>query len=243
MNPVISRGESVIWSWPGPDLQHSVSPNPAGSHQWDSDPGTSVPHHTLGDSFKATFDQPGTYKFICKLHPSVRGTVTVKDEPGDPQSDPGPPPRINIDFEPPYVDQWFFTLDGTTPAPGVIETASRGIRFFFATPEAGDADVDYYLLIPRYGWKTVVKQGRRTRKRVAVAWRRQYAGYAEWNTHVGYNVVRFGVRSASFRNPRPGRYLGLFRATDKDANTTAPIRLKFRINSAPAGPVPLSGVR
>jgi len=229
-NPVISRGESVIWDWPGPDLQHSISPNPTGSHQWDSDPGTSVPQHTLGDTYKATFDDPGTYRFICKLHPSVKGTVTVLDEPGDPDSDPGPQPPLNIDLEPPYIDQWFFTRDGSTPAPAVITSVTRGIRFWFATPERGTAEVDYFRLIPKYRWRSrQAKNGRTVKRRVVVARYRKYAGYTEWKTHVGFNAVRFGASSRTFPAPRSGRYVGLFRATDEEANETRPIRLRFRI--------------
>lgn len=229
-NPVISRGESVIWDWPGPDLQHSVSPNSLNSAPWDSDPGTTVPSHTLGDSFKATFDQPGTYKFICKLHPSVRGTVTVEDKPGDPDSDPGPRPPLNFDVEPPYIDDWYFTRDGSSPVPGVIRSVSKGIRLWFPTAERGRADVDYYRIVKRFRWKVRRKEsGRKVRRRVVTASSRQYAGYTEWKTHVGWNVVRFGARSSTFRSPRPGQYVALFRATDEVANTTDPIRLKFEI--------------
>lgn len=239
-NPVIDRGESVTWDWPGPDLQHSVSPHPAGSNPWDSDPGTSVPSHTLGDTFKVTFAQPGVYSFICKLHPTVKGTVTVRDEPGDPGSDPGPPPPLNFDFTPPWVDEWFFTRDGTDPSPGVITSVDRGIRFRFSTPERGSADVDYYRMAPVYRWKTFRKKTRRAdgqmrirkvKQRILVRRVRQYAGYAEWRTHVGYNVVRFGARSAVFPNPRPGRYQARFRVSDEVANTTRPIPLRFTVKA------------
>lgn len=229
-NPVISRGESVIWDWPGPDIQHSVSPNPAGSNPWDSDPGTSVPHHTLGDTFTATFEEPGTYKFICKLHPSVRGTVTVKDEPGNPASDPGPPPPLNIDLEPPHIDRWYFARAGGVRTPGIIGPHGNGIRFLFATPERGTAEVDYYRLIPRFRRKVMRKRdGSKVRRRILVRRQPRYAGYTEWKTHVGFNTVRFAARSATFPDPRPGRYLAKFRATDEEANTTRPIRLRFRI--------------
>jgi plastocyanin len=30
------------------------------------------------DTFKFTFDKPGTYKYICTIHPQMRGTITVK---------------------------------------------------------------------------------------------------------------------------------------------------------------------
>src|SRR5258707_11859624 len=31
-----------------------------------------------GDSFSFKFDRPGTYKYICSIHPRMKATVTVK---------------------------------------------------------------------------------------------------------------------------------------------------------------------
>jgi plastocyanin len=33
------------------------------------------------DSFSYTFDQPGTYKYFCALHPQMVGTITVGGPP------------------------------------------------------------------------------------------------------------------------------------------------------------------
>lgn len=30
------------------------------------------------DSFTFTFDKPGTYRFICSIHPTMMGTIVVK---------------------------------------------------------------------------------------------------------------------------------------------------------------------
>jgi plastocyanin len=30
------------------------------------------------DSFTFKFDKPGTYKFVCSIHPQMKGTITVK---------------------------------------------------------------------------------------------------------------------------------------------------------------------
>jgi plastocyanin len=35
------------------------------------------PDLTTGDTFEVTFDVAGTYEYICKFHPAMRGTVTV----------------------------------------------------------------------------------------------------------------------------------------------------------------------
>jgi plastocyanin len=31
-----------------------------------------------GDSFSFKFDKPGIYKYICTIHPQMKGTITVK---------------------------------------------------------------------------------------------------------------------------------------------------------------------
>lgn len=31
-----------------------------------------------GDSYKFTFAAPGTFKYICSIHPKMRATITVK---------------------------------------------------------------------------------------------------------------------------------------------------------------------
>jgi plastocyanin len=30
------------------------------------------------DSFRFTFDHPGTFKYICSIHPKMKATITVK---------------------------------------------------------------------------------------------------------------------------------------------------------------------
>jgi len=31
-----------------------------------------------GDSFTFKFDKPGAYKFLCSIHPQMRGIITVR---------------------------------------------------------------------------------------------------------------------------------------------------------------------
>ena len=54
---------------------------------WKFDDGT-IPHNVVGDDFESktltkgtfdhTFDEAGTFKYTCTLHPTMKGTVTVK---------------------------------------------------------------------------------------------------------------------------------------------------------------------
>ncbi len=30
------------------------------------------------DSYRVTFDKPGTFRYICSIHPNMRATITVK---------------------------------------------------------------------------------------------------------------------------------------------------------------------
>jgi len=216
----------VIWTWTGPDTQHSVTGQGlnddifgpdilSDASQWDSDAGTSEPRHTPGDTYKVTFDQPGTYVFQCKLHSVVRGVVTVSDTPGDPDSDPGPEPKVNFDIEAPHLDGYFFTRDGTYPAPGVIGPKGKGIGFSYQLSEGGNASVDYYRLVRRGGSKRTLKV---------------YKGYQEWPSHIGVNLVRFAGRSANF-SPVPGNYMARFHIEDASSNDSDDVSLRFKIKT------------
>ena len=202
--PTIDLGEKVIWDWIGPDTAHSVTGQAPNATQWDSDFGISQPLHRGGDSYEVTFDQPGEYLFVCKLHSSVRGTVTVTDRPGDPNSDPGPQPPIEFDGTPPTIEE--LRLNGSVAGP-----KGKGLPLEAAFDERGTADAEYYRL---------VKRGKRTVKR--------YSGYNVWPIYIGYNTLRFGARTKTFK-AKPGKYLALLRATDEHHNTSDPVRVRFEI--------------
>ena len=47
-------------------------------HTWTADDGTfSSGNLAPGDSFEFTFDEPGTYTYACRIHPTMVGTITV----------------------------------------------------------------------------------------------------------------------------------------------------------------------
>ncbi len=195
----IDLGEHVTWYWTGPDTMHSVtgdSPNSAGL---DSDPGNGQPNHRIGDSFRLDFNQPGTYRFRCKLHSTVNGTVTVSATPGDPEAEPDPVPRTNVDLKKPVMSD--IRLAKTT-------FRRPGTRLHFSLGERARISADFYRF-DRDG-------------------KRHFAGYALWSGTVGFNTVPFGDRRKHFR-PRPGRYVAKVSATDLSANTGRQYRLSFRI--------------
>lgn len=207
--PSVDLNESVTWDWIGPDLLHSVTGTGPGGVPIDSDPGLSTPEHNLGDTFTVRFDEAGQYSFRCKLHANVGGTVTVSSQPGDPDSDPGPQPPLNFDIEKPFLDEVRLTHTRIGPR-------GKGGLLTFALNERGIADVDYFR---------VVRVGPNL-------WERRFEGYSEWPTLIGYNRVAFAKRSPTFP-ARPGRYVGLLRATDQRNNLTEPVTIRFEIGGWP----------
>jgi plastocyanin len=64
----VKVGQQVAWENHDP-AQHTVTQEGGGF-----DSGTLA----AGGTFKATFDQPGEYRYICALHPGMKGTVVVE---------------------------------------------------------------------------------------------------------------------------------------------------------------------
>lgn len=195
----LDLGEHVTWYWVGPDTMHSVtgtSPNAAGL---DSDPNEFTPSHSLGDSFQLSFDRPGSYTFQCRLHSSVRGTVFVSPDPGDPVTEVDPIPRPNFDLRPPHMND--VRLAGRT-------FGRRGTTLRLGIDERSKIDADYYRL----------RHGRRG----------DFAGWRTWRAHVGYNEYSFAARGKRF-GAEPGRYVAIIRATDTSHNTGPRKLRRFRI--------------
>lgn len=198
----LDLGEHATWYWVGPDTLHSVTGDSPNARGFDSDAGKGLPEHAVGDSFQVSFDAPGTYEFACKLHSTVRGTVTVSDTPGDPVTEPDPVPASRVDQKAPRVRDLALLRN---PIRG------RGGQLSFSLGERAKVDADYYRLGP--GGK------------------REFAGWAKWNGYIGLNEVRFGARSERF-DADPGRYVAEIRATDHDANLSEPRSLRFEIARA-----------
>ena len=197
----IDLGERVTWYWVGPDLMHSVTGQPPNATAIDSDPQTNQPQHDLGDQFQASFDQPGTYVLQCKLHSTVRGTVTVSNTPGDPFFEPDPVPQTAVDRAAPRLGD--LALRNST-------FGRRGTSLSFSLGERSRVSVEFY----RYNGDG----------------KRQFAGYRTFKGHIGLNDVRLGEPSKNFR-PRPGRYQAVIAATDGANNTSPERRLRFTIRS------------
>jgi plastocyanin len=196
----IDLGEKVTWDWLGPDLAHSVTGVSADALGWDSDPNTDAPDHRPGDSYTIQFTAPGTYQFQCKLHSFVRGEVVVSDVRGDPSSDPGPQPPLNIDVVRP-------TLGGVALKRSSFR-GDKGVGTRANVSERGSLDAEYY--------------------RVNSKGEQVFNGYATWRAHIGINHLALATRGKHFK-ARPGRYRAVLRATDLAANESKPVTKGFTI--------------
>jgi plastocyanin len=71
----ISAGDTVTWK-NDEGVPHDVDKESGPGAQFNSGPQGGMME---GDTFKHTFDKPGTYKYICRVHaPGMAGTIIVK---------------------------------------------------------------------------------------------------------------------------------------------------------------------
>jgi plastocyanin len=85
----ITQGDTVTWTWAGPDTNHSVTANPNQADSFDSDP-AGAPNsltHPPGSTFAHTFNTSGTFTYICKVHSFMTGSVIVNGPGGEPPPD------------------------------------------------------------------------------------------------------------------------------------------------------------
>jgi plastocyanin len=199
----VDLGQHVTWYWVGPDTMHSVtgdSPNDLGI---DSDPGNPEPMHKVGFTFTVVFTQPGVYQFHCKLHNVVHGEVIVSDTPGNPDDDPEPLPKPNVNLMRPL-------LSGLSLSPAHFGT--RGTILNYALDDTSSIDAEI--------WHRT--NGHRS----------TYAGWQDLHGHIGFNYGWFGRRSRHFK-PAPGRYVAFLTPTDMFHNIGRTRRLDFTIRGAP----------
>jgi plastocyanin len=75
-------GDTVTWRFTGGDLgNHSIT---AEDGSFDSDRGNNSPQHAVGFEYRNTFGTAGSFKYFCKIHSFMRGTVVVATPGGEP---------------------------------------------------------------------------------------------------------------------------------------------------------------
>ena len=67
-------GGTVTWSFEDGSTPHNVV---ASDKSYTSDNKTS-------GTFAHTYDKPGVYKYVCTIHPAMKGSVTVVNDTGTP---------------------------------------------------------------------------------------------------------------------------------------------------------------
>jgi plastocyanin len=93
----IAAGDSVVWSFDGTTQAHNVQ---SGSPNWTFQSALGVP---APRTTPVVFATPGTYRFVCQVHPDTMwGDVIVGDAPPPPPPPPGQQPFPN-DTAPPGV--------------------------------------------------------------------------------------------------------------------------------------------
>jgi plastocyanin len=197
----VDLGQRVTWYWVGPDTMHSVTGISADDQGVDSDPGTNEPEHRIGDHFQVSFSHPGVYQFQCKLHPIVHGEVIVSDTPGNPDDDPDPIPKPNVDLMRP-------TLSGLFLSPARVTLAGTTLHYSLDDASLVDAEI----------WHA--PHGQRGR----------YAGWQEFRGHIGFNEAHFAARGPHYI-PRPGRYIAYLTPTDPYNNVGRTKTVHFTVQA------------
>jgi plastocyanin len=85
----VTQGDTVTWTWVGPDTNHSTTTTAEGQTTWDSDPGNPFPNHQVGDKFSWTYQFGSEFSYFCKTHSFMTGKITVLPK----VNDPNPPPQ------------------------------------------------------------------------------------------------------------------------------------------------------
>ena len=181
-NVSIVAGDTVTWSFQGNQVAHNVASD---SPNWSLQSPVGVGQASVSH----TFDTPGTYRFLCQVHPDMKGAVLV----AAPGEEPPPPPTDGDDGP----EAW----PNPTGAPTVLEIIDERrprLTRVRAKRVRNGARVRYRVSEPAR--VTVrVKRGRRT-------------------VEVRRRTVRRGTHRLTIRHLRAGRYRVQVRARDLAGN-------------------------
>ncbi len=131
----ISTGSTLVWSNTGA-LPHTVT---ARSGAFDS--GLVMPSGT----YRRTFNNPGSFEYICTLHPEMVGTVTVTGASvGEDPPPPAPPPTVPPGPAPPgdvrIVDNAFSPRSVTISTGSTLVWSNTGALPHTVTARSGAFD-------------------------------------------------------------------------------------------------------
>jgi len=209
----IATGDSVTWTVGPP--RSTQAHNAAASNDVPADPAwkTYATDFTADGEFTRTFNQPGTYDFVCQAHPSMEGTITVT---GDPVETPTPTPTSTAtptptpSASPPPTPQPGGT--STTPAPSPTPDNVKPAVQRLKLKALRHAARVRFTLSESATVRVRVSKGKRVIKTVRFA------------THAGTRTVT--VRS---RKLKKGRYTIEIVARDTSGNLSLAVRKSIRI--------------
>jgi plastocyanin len=139
----VTIGDTVTWTWSGPDTNHSVTANAGQAESFNSDPGgppTSA-DHLPGATFPHTFTHAGTFRYFCTVHSFMTGKVVVAGPGG---------------------------ADVTPPAISALKASGSTKRVRFTLSEAAAVKVAVKPLSRKGRTRTVSATGRQGTNRVSV---------------------------------------------------------------------------
>ncbi len=117
----VGVGDSVTWLFEPTSFIHTSTECAGACGTAIGNPGSRVWHgdSTISDTFKYTFDSPGTFQYQCNIHPGLRrGTIIVGGGVPTPPTLPMPPSPLPTETETPFP-----TLPmPPSPAPSVTAT-------------------------------------------------------------------------------------------------------------------------
>jgi plastocyanin len=142
-NAQIYQGDSVVFTWRGPDTNHSAT-----GDDFDTDAGKppATILHTTGDTYAVTFNKLGTFNYHCKVHPSMTGAITVQQVPGSPA--PVAPTLTNVTVKPRAFTARTtlrFTLDSPSSMRAILRRGSKTLKEidFVASPGPGSRRLSF----------------------------------------------------------------------------------------------------
>jgi plastocyanin len=120
----VAVGQSVTWVFGSDPEQHTVTPVEDGAFE---DSGQLF----TGDTYVVRFETPGTFPYLCTLHPFMTGTVTVTvteapaaSATGSAASPPAAAPSVTVDASATASD--VIASPGATPGPTPADDAASG---------------------------------------------------------------------------------------------------------------------
>lgn len=123
---VVQAGETVTWRWSADNSKLHTVTALDGSFDSDSEcaQGSTAPCRGPGNVFEVRFDEPGTYRYRCRVVLTMTGTVEVVESDGvappGPEPSPDPPPVEDGDDPEEHPD------DREDGAPGPEDGAPEG---------------------------------------------------------------------------------------------------------------------